>query len=96
MVVEQGTVSVAAVLAALPGMTAVRVNDKVWGGRLDEKSPLRGRSDQLFRHRGPHMPTDDVFNALILEGARVGPCVLAMSRCVMLLTHTRLARVGRG
>ena len=93
MVVEQGTVSVAAVLAALPGMTAVRVNDKVWMG---EKSPLRGRSDQLFRHRGPHMPADDVLDAPILEGARVGPCVLAMGRCVMLLTPTRLARVGRG
>ena len=38
MLVQQGAVGVAAVLAALPGTTPVGVDDEAWGGRLSEKA----------------------------------------------------------
>ena len=69
VVVEQLPVGVAAVLAALPGTTAVGVDDKAWGGRLGEKGPLQGRGDQFFRHRGPHVPAHHVLGAHVLKGA---------------------------
>ena len=37
---EQGAVSIAAILAALPGTTPVGVDDQARGRRLGEKSPL--------------------------------------------------------
>ena len=67
--VQEGAVGIAAALAALPGTTAVGVDDKAWGGRLGEKGPLQGRGNQFFRHGGRHVPVHDVLGAPVLKGA---------------------------
>ena len=67
--VQERAVDVAAVLATLPGTTAVGVDDKVWGGRLGKKGPLQGRGNQFFWHRGPHVPAYHVFGVHVLKGA---------------------------
>ena len=69
VVVEQLLVGVAAVLAALPGTTAVGVDEQAWGGRLGEKGPPQGRGDQFFRHGGPHVPAHHVLGVHVLKGA---------------------------
>ena len=66
--VQDRTVGVAAILAALPGTTPVGVDDEAWGRRLGKKGPLQGRGDQFLGHGGPHMPAHDVLGCRVLEG----------------------------
>ena len=69
VLLQEGAVSVAAILAALPGMPPVRVDDKAWDRRLRHKSPLQGGRDEFFWYGGPHVPADHVLGAHILKGA---------------------------
>ena len=69
VLVQEGAVSVTAILAALPGTTPVRVDDKAWGRQLRHKSPLQGGRDEFFWHGGPHVAADHVLGSHILKGA---------------------------
>ena len=66
---EQGAVDVAAMLAALPGTTAVGTHDQARGGGLGKQVPLQNRGDECFGHDGPHVPADHLLGALILKRA---------------------------
>ena len=66
---EQGAVDVPAMLAALPGTTAVGIHDQARGGSLGKQVPLQSRGDECFGHDGPHVPADHLLGALILKRA---------------------------
>ena len=68
VLMQKGAVSVAAILATLPGTTPVRVDEEAWGGRLRQKSALQGRSDEFFEDRDPHVPADHVLGAQVMKG----------------------------
>ena len=68
VLVQEGTVSVAAVLTAPVG-----VYHEPGRGRLRQKGPLQGRGDEFFGHRGGYVPAHHVLAGHVLKGAQIGP-----------------------
>ena len=76
MLVQQGAVGVAAVLAALPGTTPVGVDDELWGGRLSEKARCKAvvtNSSGIVAPTALLGTTHHVLGPHVLKGTQIGP-----------------------
>ena len=94
MLVQEGAVSVAAVLAALPGTTQVGVDDELWGGRLSEKARRKAvviNSSGIVAPTALLGTTHHVLGPHVLKSAQIGSAghdpVAAVQRQVRAIGH---------